>query len=94
MPTPSRNLFSAGQLLQMPLSLSHGVGPDRHLMVRCRCGRFEEFDAGPLLRKGLGGQRIADVRERLVCSCGLRGADLEIWSGAPGFDVPERYLRR
>jgi hypothetical protein len=76
-------------------SLSHGYGTDRHVRVKCPCGRDEEFMPGiDLLIRGLGGQRLVDLEKRLRCTCGRVGeAELTIYSGPSARlgELPERY---
>jgi hypothetical protein len=63
-------------------SLSHGVGPDRHLRAHCGCcGRRVVFDPSPWIAQRLGGLPLGSFETRLRCACGARRANLEIWSG-------------
>jgi hypothetical protein len=72
------------------LSLSHGVGPDRHLRAACTaCERRVVFDPAPWVDQGLAGLPLTAFEARLRCVCGARRARLEIWPGPPSPGPPE-----
>lgn len=48
------------------------------LWAVCGCGREAALDAQAWLAQGLARHRLADLQERVRCTCGARRAKLEI----------------
>ncbi len=73
-----RGVWEAGARWQAPVAprLEGAVSQGRWLLAVCRCGASGAVDAGPWLRDGLGGLRLAVFEARLRCQCGARQARL------------------